>query len=149
MTSLTAGQTSQYILAPGGARVTLSGSGYIKWAPAGSERDAQEGKLTFTDWPLGSTAGFCDLMKPVVLQVVATGDCSYSVEDGRGVGSDEEMFWVSAESGDDDPVMPVTAYVDPLSGGITKIAVVTQAQYDALVAAGTVDATTEYNIVDA
>ncbi|MDO6385569.1 hypothetical protein [Uliginosibacterium sp. 31-12] len=36
-----------------------------------------------------------------------------------------------------------------VTGGITKIAVVTQAQYDALVAAGTVDSETEYNIVSA
>ena len=41
----------------------------------------------------------------------------------------------------------VMAETDGAASWVTRIAVVTQDQYDALVSAGTVDAATEYNIV--
>jgi hypothetical protein len=114
-----AGQTSDYILAPGGSRVTLSGSGSVKFAP-GTLQDAKEGRLTFRDWPIGSTAGFCDLAKPVVMYVVATGTCTVTVQDGSGRANDDEVYWVGADpvGESDNPAIPVTATVDTVSGGI-------------------------------
>jgi hypothetical protein len=83
-------------------------------------QDAKEGRLTFRDWPIGSTAGFCDLAKPVVLYVVANGTCTVTVQDGYGKANDDEVYWVGADpvGESEDPATPVIATVDPVSGEI-------------------------------
>lgn len=45
--------------------------------------------------------------------------------------------------------IPVMVKSNPLTGVVKTLAVLTQAQYDALVAAGTIEATTNYKIVAA
>lgn len=58
-----------------------------------------------------------------------------------------ERFFICDD--DDIPIgTPVVGVASVGSGVVTKILVLTQAQYDALVDADTVDANTQYNIVE-
>ncbi len=88
--TLAAGETTDKLVVPAGARVTASASVY--WAESLS--------AAWKPWPGGD---YCDALRPMVIYAVGPG--ILTIEEGRGLEHDESFYWATSGSADTEPTV--------------------------------------------
>ena len=91
--TLQTGQSSDIYSVSPGSRVTMSGSGSIQWT-AGSKTDAINNP-SWADWPIGSTAGNVDVVRPLCIRAIATGSMTVTIDETPGDKQPDDVYWDS------------------------------------------------------
>ena len=117
--TLLTGQVSDVYSVSPGSRVTMTGSGNIQWT-AGSKTDALNNP-SWADWPLGTTAGNVDVVRPMCIRATATGSMTVTIDDVPGDKQPDGVYWDSQLAAwnptQDALVHPVTGlpYIRPVT----------------------------------
>jgi hypothetical protein len=90
--TLAAGQISEPVEVGPGTRVTSTGSGRVEWT-ASTLVDVRNGVATWAPWPKGSTAGYADTLRRVVIRFVAIGAFTVRWDEGRRDEGPEGIYW--------------------------------------------------------
>ena len=107
-----AGQISGLFEVGAGSRITASGAGSIQYT-ASSLTDARNGVATWQAWPKGSSSGFCDALRRVVIRAAATGAYDVQIDETKRDEGPEGVSWQEDF---------VTASTDPVTGGVSLVA---------------------------
>lgn len=75
-----------------GARVTVTGSGWLEWTPS-TLADVRNGVATWQPWPRGQAAGFADTLRRVVVRARATGAVQVDIDESRKDEGAEGAYW--------------------------------------------------------
>jgi hypothetical protein len=86
------GQISEAREVGPGARITVTGSGWLEWAP-NTLADVRNGVVTWQPWPRGQSAGFGDVMRRMVVRARATGAVQVDIDETRKDAGAEGAFW--------------------------------------------------------
>ena len=90
--TLTTGQISEPVEVGPGTRVTATGSGYVEWTTS-TLADVRNGIATWQVWPKGSTVGYADTLRRVVMRARAVGALAVVWEEGRRDEGPEGAYW--------------------------------------------------------
>lgn len=90
--SLSAGQISEPVEVGPGTRVTATGSGYVEWTTS-TLADVRNGIATWQVWPKGSTVGYADTLRRVVMRARAVGALVVVWEEGKRDEGPEGVYW--------------------------------------------------------
>lgn len=94
MTTITVGpgQTSEAVAVGAFSRITLAGNGRIEYS-ANSLADARNGLATWATWPLGTTAGSTDTVRPMLVRLVGLRAASMQIDEGKGLLIPPGAYW--------------------------------------------------------
>ena len=88
----TNGQISEPREVGPGARITVTGSGWLEWTPS-SLVDVRNGVAQWQTWPKGQAAGFADTLRRVVVRARATGAMQVDIDESRKDAGPDGSFW--------------------------------------------------------